>query len=126
MGVMRILGLQILRVKNHEQIMKSRKEAMATAAKATADLNSATRTITQHEQTIEALKAKCSLVNVSALENEVRRLRNEKMPGAELQVSDKLEPLVLPSALVQPSTGVEERRTGYRPEPGEGFDLTSE
>lgn len=124
--MMRILGLQILRVKNHDQIMKSRKEALAAAAKATADLNSATRTITQHEQTIEALKAKCSLVNVSALENEVRRLRNEKMSGAELQVSDKLEPLVLPSALVQSSTGVEERRAGYRPEPGEGFDLTSE
>jgi hypothetical protein len=104
---MRIFGFSIIRAKAMDQVHALSKQRMGQILSLMADLKSAERQISNMEQDIEALKIKCSRVNVSALENEIRRLKDEKtaiepqkMPGDGLPPSDTCEPSVLQGALV--------------------------
>lgn len=79
---MRILGFQILRtarhdafVKRHNDIIDLYRHARYQVTEGIADAQSLRRTIGQLEQDIEALKIKCSRVNVSKLENFIEGIR---------------------------------------------------
>ena len=128
---MRILGFTIIRSANHDAFVASHKYRGEEVHRLSHDIiarldseSSLRRTVANHEETIEALKVKCSRVNVSALENEIARLKNEALPGIKLSSPDQLELDILPGSLVQPTEGTAQLDTRHGKEPGEGFDLT--
>ncbi len=126
---MRVLGYTILRTSRHDEFVKLH-QTTANANRVMLDdvrnlkerLSSAHRTIDQQQLDIEALKDKCSRVNVSALENEIRRLNEEKnLPGHVVREVDKQPDGFLLSTLVRVASSGEAGYFGVVQDEGDGL-----
>lgn len=111
---MKIFGFAVIRWNNLQKLHARNKELRE-------DIASLNIVVERKEEDIDALKVKCSRVNISKLENRIIELeqgiKNEKMPGDELHGKDLPRTPMLPGSLVSATEGNPQQGVVFLEEP---------